>query len=593
MSKLRINCHAHVFNFASVFTERTLEILLSRIKMNSRLSNSVADLMEPVLKQAMTKVGDRLEDPEDVLEKLLSKINIAGQAEGLATAIGDFLGKSVQLRGGDALTTLGATLLGDIWDAVRSWIISEKSWSDDAEAANWRDMINFLYIGLQPNISEVTDILMAGKADNEAVVALMMDITTADDQAGDEEQFVDQMKQTSQQVLNYPGRFFPFVAMHPERETCLTHVKDALDNLGFVGLKLYPGLGYALDQKIIRDALRECVKRQAPAMVHCTSVGFTAAGQAFQSAPEKWGAILEHDDFKELKVCFGHFGGAENMLDGLEGKGFTGQILDLMERFPGRVFADISYNEAPMCGEDDCKKYFDNLHQWLKDDRYKNQILYGTDFHLVCLRITEPHYHRFFLEKLGPDKMTRIEVDNPARYLGLPAGERLLAKNLESYRDFVYKNRFDCLRPAAAWLAQALKDEYGPENGRIEPIGDRSWNIYNIQHMRTYAYMVANNLYPSQVRRYGDDFKRVGQLAMSELTFWKQNFSAPDFHVPTVFSEATKLHQNLMCRCSCKDEEAAVYAMGKAMLKADTRIKDIGALVDKHYKCRWDDQGGQ
>ncbi len=279
----------------------------------------------------------------------------------------------------------------------------------------------------------------------------MMDITTGD--GSDAKLFKRQVRDTSQAVLDYPGRIFPFFAVNPARGNHLKLMKDALKNGGFVGVKLYPSLGYKLDTPEMDAVFAHCAETETPILMHCNEGGFYARKEYIPYGnPRKWRAILAK--YSSLRVCFGHFGGDGNITEHpVDDSSWTGTILELMATYPG-VYADISYNTAPTKSDENAEAYFANLERWLDSDSpYRDRILFGTDFFLVRMRMRESSYWTYFETKLeetslGVDAFKQIAEINPAAYLGLPASAP--RANIARYIDFVVAYS-DCLK-RRGWL---------------------------------------------------------------------------------------------------------------------------------------------
>ena len=62
--------------------------------------------------------------------------------------------------------------------------------------------------------------------------------------------------------------------------------------------------------------------------------------------------------------------------------------------------------------------YFRNLKRLLKTPPFRDRILFGTDFWLMRVRLTEERHWRFFEENLTGPQFRRIAEDNPGRFLG-------------------------------------------------------------------------------------------------------------------------------------------------------------------------------
>ncbi|MBM9616992.1 amidohydrolase [Desulfobulbus rhabdoformis] len=408
---MRINCHAHVFNAKSVFTSETLDILLRRLtemKIPALLKNEIVEQLQKILKKA----GDYV-DEETLFRNVVKKVSTSKEFKDVLKTLATNDTLKLELAGGAALQDYAVDglirLLEKVGDALNR---------DDKDAAKGDigDALAFLRIALQPSIRHVTDILMEQLTLQDAVIPLMMDITH---DGGDEKLLEKQLADTSAQILAYPGRIFPFVAVNTKRPEYFSIMESALAGRGFVGVKLYPSLGYAVNSPEMFKVYAYCEERGVPILMHCSEGGFYASDETRNNSdPTLWTAILQKHP--SLKICFGHFGGAQYLAAAdIPTNCWTRTILDLMVKFKG-VYADIAYHSEPMDGGSGEKNYFKNLSQLLQNPDYSERILFGTDYFLSRQRLTEKSYWKYFSKHLSENELRQMTEDNPLRYLGLP-----------------------------------------------------------------------------------------------------------------------------------------------------------------------------
>lgn len=404
-----INCHAHIFNFQSVFTQQSVQTLINRILEMSPpvladdyIRRLVEDLM--AARASHTK-------PEGTLASWLIEFQ---ESDTLAAFF-----QRAKADTGSKLERAKARLaaLADRENLMENGRMLDRLFAEDdgtdAGTKSVADFIDFIRIGFLPSIQDVADEIMAQTPDGAGIVALTMDITRSD---LFERQFIKQLEDTAAAAARYSGRIFPFVAVNPNRSNHYALMLKALNTLNFTGVKLYPSLGFAIDSQAMHEVYAYCEGNQVPLLMHCNPGGYYYARRYIEhSSPRLWKAILK--TFPQLKICYGHFGGGE----GLTGTrlpdqtSWTGQILQLMTEYPG-VFADISYHDDPMQGGQDETRYFDNLQNLLQTDVIKERILFRTDFFMNRVRLKDKNYWSFFADRLGSEFDTIARV-NPQRFL--------------------------------------------------------------------------------------------------------------------------------------------------------------------------------
>lgn len=183
----------------------------------------------------------------------------------------------------------------------------------------------------------------------------------------------------------YPGRCHGIVSFCPWRQvddlmngrspTALDLVKDAVLNRGFVGVKLYPPMGFRplgnvdlpreafptwisgtgygdrfgplIDEALI-SLYRFCVKHDVPVMAHCSpsnAAGFWVQSRrkrrsyAERAHPDGWKRVLASPGLETLRLNLAHFGYAVQQP---VTQAWRKVIGTLMDRYPN-VYADLSH----------------------------------------------------------------------------------------------------------------------------------------------------------------------------------------------------------------------------------------------------------
>lgn len=443
---MHINCHAHVFNFKSVFTGKSLEILFRRLRRGDVpewLKTAATDHLRRVIVEGQ---GPALPDSDRLLADLAARLGPGGPMSAVTR-------RMATVRGLEGLGTRMESWLARLPDRLTPA-------AADARRKSVLDLIEFLRIGLHPTIRDVARILMDQLAPDEATVALMMDITSGPDDS-EPDPFQRQMLDTSDLIRVYPGRIFPFVAANPVRPGFMERVRSAVGRLGFVGVKLYPSLDERFDWKGGDRLFGWCERHEVPLMVHCNDKGFDLSEvSAGQSDPDKWRVILAAHP--KLRVCFGHFGGDADMTarrfpDG----GWTRIVLDLMRDHAG-VYADVSFHPAAMGGGAGARRYFERLGGWIRDPAVGGRILFGSDFYLIRPFATESFCWALYRKHLAPEDFDRIAGRNAAAYLGLEGPDGAPAANIRRHLRFLARNASRVEARPAPWAIRAIESLGGP-----------------------------------------------------------------------------------------------------------------------------------
>jgi len=453
---MRINAHCHVFNLQAVFTQGTKNILQNRIRT---LPPPFPDLILWLLEAHMA--GGR---PAGLRPDAADPLTL------LATAVEEAGGGDLPLP---ALLLARMKSKTSISDGVLS--LFDKA-ACDAALCDLIDLAAFVNIALTPDIDAITDFLFdqMAKASDEpgasfAIAPLMMDILSPAPDQAELALFEKQRAATSRQILRYPGRVLPFVAANPARPDMVATVKTALEDHGFVGVKLYPSLGYRVDDGSLDGLFALCNEKRVPLTMHCNTGGFYADRNFIDHcSPEPWGKILR--DYPDIRICFAHFGGERFFLPSPDNTQavWNAVILDMMRQktIGSRVFADISYNTGGMGAKWARKGYFGRLNELLAEETVGSQILWGTDYFLVRQRISEEHYWQYFRDRITSDgAFDAATRHNPARFLGLPAGGAALSPVMADHLRFLADHARD------AGIARRLPPAEWTKGHSLPPVG--------------------------------------------------------------------------------------------------------------------------
>jgi predicted TIM-barrel fold metal-dependent hydrolase len=276
------------------------------------------------------------------------------------------------------------------------------------------------------------------------------------------------------------AQLHPFVGFDPLRElrarrtndieTPLDLVRTAVLRYGFVGVKVYPPMGWrpsgnhsrrglsstdaAEVDRIVDDLAQWCAAEQVPITAHCANSNH--ADPAFDGfgGPDDWVPVLRRH--AALHVNLGHFGGVSAHI---ADDGWPWRIARACLELPG-LFADVGnhriYDGALT------RSYLAVLEQMFASvptQVMAERIMYGSDWFMVAIH---PEYERFLsvyrdlFGRFGPERTDRFLGGNALTFLGFddPSNknaQRLLARYQRFAPDRI-----------PSWLAR-------PHNSTTEP----------------------------------------------------------------------------------------------------------------------------
>lgn len=462
---MRINCHAHVHNLQSLNGSGFRNFLKKRLahewKQHWLIEWLIERLVEgiPNRREIRAELLDQISVTDDIRQAILS-LNKRFDHDA-----------SVELALDGNLDFISEKIYDTVLDKVMNLLAKDEA-DQDARTKNVYDLLRFILRGLAPTIDALTKEFVAELEEDDVFVALMMDI--CDEKESDNTLFKQQIQATTEQIFKYPGRILPFVKANPHRQDVVAIVKHALANQGCVGVKIYPSLGYRIDDPKLLDIFRYCSEHHYPVLMHCNMSGFIKSEEDVANCqPNLWRPILEDVRYSNLTICFGHFGDEQNLV-GETVTGYTQEILELMRdpHFGQRVFADISYHVDQLHGIEKEIQYFTHLKNFLNDPVLKSQILFGSDSFLVQQQMTESHYWEYFAKRFSPAEFELLTVKNPVKFLGLPYGGQAIAQNFTQYIQFIEKHVMQVTGKPASWLKNYLNNTNPDLIQQIESLGD-------------------------------------------------------------------------------------------------------------------------
>lgn len=261
------------------------------------------------------------------------------------------------------------------------------------------------------------------------VTPLMMDLEFASFNVKPETPYRYQVLLVSEIAGKRPGEIMPFIMFDPRRRGGSELIKRALEEMGFLGVKMYPPLGYHPDpssflndaemNRELKEVYEYCEKESIPITAHC-SRGGAYSGDLMRCKelvlqfcqPSSWEGVLKK--YPTLYLNFAHFGGGEDFLDVEKPESWSYMIRGFMGEYD-HVYADISYHE-PALWSKTSESYLEVLNELMKDPVVKDRIILGTDWPMTRHTWKEKEYVDAF-RQLPPESLRQIACDNPLGFL--------------------------------------------------------------------------------------------------------------------------------------------------------------------------------
>lgn len=561
---MKINTHTHLFTLRNVLSREAVRAIGNRLR-HKNMPEYLVEGIENFIYDLSNKPRHLTED--QLLEELVRAIlNTDVFKEFAHNRLHEIpVLNAINIDGGH----LSRSAFKQVLNSVSAW-----GEANDSAESTLFDVYETLRIALMPGSTAIADHLLGHLDSDDALVGLMMDIRGDTETERDRQRFHHQRDDLMEASLQRPGRVFPFFAINPKRPDHFSLLKDAIETKGFVGVKLYPSLGYKVDSDEMMAVYAYCEENDLPITMHCNHGGFYVE-EAFidYCNPNHWEPILaKHPD---LKICFAHFDGHETFsyADGLNEGTWGKKILDLMENtdFSG-VYADLSYH-TDMMGEPGLEEhYLQTLNDLLSRPVVKSRILFGTDSWLLRLNMSDDLFWSYFREKLSGEQFQQVAAVNPKAFLGIDP----MKKNFERYVCFHKQNRKNIGAHPNSWLHKQVDAEFNVK--RDHP----NWTTWKYPALIVLAAL-GSQMYSKQKEQA---FARKAFITMQELKF--RNFKFVD--EPAFKQECKKLSLDLVNQCEKEGGLEGewtlneVRQMFEAMIQnGETRFLDLSFQVDVMY----------
>jgi predicted TIM-barrel fold metal-dependent hydrolase len=240
------------------------------------------------------------------------------------------------------------------------------------------------------------------------------------------------------------ARLHPFVGFDPRVQVRaelagqpvkpLDVVKDAVHKNGFIGVKVYPPMGWrplgntaTIDMTapeaerldaVLRDFYSWCQDEQVPITAHANRSNYADPSFADFPGPSGWSLVLQ--EFPDLRVNLGHFGGAKAELGPAS---WPAQMLDLAVQHD-HVYVDTGNHRIHDSGM--ALAYLRSLAALLQAPNRQElakRLMFGSDWFMLA---SFPNHEQFldtyrdlFKQQFGDSAAKDFMGGNALRFLGL------------------------------------------------------------------------------------------------------------------------------------------------------------------------------
>jgi predicted TIM-barrel fold metal-dependent hydrolase len=317
-----------------------------------------------------------------------------------------------------------------------SLLVSVLLWIDPAANDIFERVARFLKIAELPTQREVFQNVERQYPEGTVFVVLPMDMGFMD--MGSLPASIDsQHAELLELAKVHAGRIIPFYAADPRHPDIVERVKANLGRGRFQGVKIYPNLGYSPQHEKLMEIYRFCIQGDFPVLTHCSPggiwrYGVSKAQRRTNSEPGRYREILDKEEYRALKLCLAHFGGAEEWAKQLQGRvhklddePWVRTIYEMIAsgKYPN-LYTDISYTVFTPRVKGLYIDLVDYLKVLLNHPRVRQRVLFGSDYYMVEREsISEKEVSLLLRSRLGEDLYKQIAHTNPREFLGIGASE--------------------------------------------------------------------------------------------------------------------------------------------------------------------------
>lgn len=308
-----------------------------------------------------------------------------------------------------------------------AWVLEKTFWKD--QGGQVRRLGRMAAVGRKPTQEAVLRSVLHQYSTGTRFVVLPMDIAAGGYDAPEislEQQHYDLHRLASKP--QFRDLLVPFAKVHPARgQAAFDEFRKCIEEYGFRGLKLYPKLGHAPDDRLLMDKVYPyCVDNNLPVITHCSRGGVYARGWDSRRG-EEMGAPLRYvpvlEAFPELRINLAHFGGSREWADYVAGidpldpaarrRNWVTCIRDMINsgKYPN-LYTDISYTMF------DFEENMPFLAVFLEKESLRRKVLFGSDYYMTKQEdLSERAVSMRLRHALGADVFREISEVNPTLWL--------------------------------------------------------------------------------------------------------------------------------------------------------------------------------
>ncbi|PKP04071.1 MAG: hypothetical protein CVU11_06175 [Bacteroidetes bacterium HGW-Bacteroidetes-6] len=314
----------------------------------------------------------------------------------------------------------------------------EKFFGIDAEEAE--RYLQFYLVGSQNSQREIFDLCRSSYPPSTKYFVLSMDMQFmgCGDVPRDFRAQLAELSQIDQEQI------LPFVHIDPRRDGYFDILRDAIEQMGFRGVKLYPPLGVFPHDSRFDSVYQYCIDNNLPIVSHCSPHNPThfkgSRRELLKLLQNPYFEINPHgldkkdlcdifthpknyrivcEKYPELRISLAHYGSDKMWTSWLchpeDPENWVNIINSMIQEYPN-LYTDISY--TMYYNVTDCKhNFYKTLKEFLDNENIRRKVLFGSDFYMPASKETDMHYANNIIDAIGEEYFNAIAVENPKQFL--------------------------------------------------------------------------------------------------------------------------------------------------------------------------------